>query len=235
MSSTGTPYSLKHTTSWLRIAAAGVALAGLLVAMSWFADWERIFQFGPGAVPMEFNTAVCFLLCGIGAGALTTRFRHWAAVLGAITAGAAIFTRMSPLTTVCFTLLAAGLIRAGIARRPGAGLQLLALLATSVLLLTGAALTGLVLGIDTAFGWGVYTRMAVQTAVVFFILALALGGWAWRSGGLDLARWLPATASVTVMGMVALGSAISQAQLENAVNWDKHTYEVLLTAQTLLQ
>ena len=37
----------------------------------------------------------------------------------------------------------------------------MALLATSVALITGAALAGFVLGIDTAFGWGVYTRMAV--------------------------------------------------------------------------
>ena len=265
MSSTGIPYSPRHSTAWLRIAGAGVALVGLLVATSWFAHWVRILQFGPGAVCMKFNTAVCFVLCGIGAFALTTRYKPWAVVPGAITAFAAIYAlveyvlgvrwpldelfikdyllsgtidpgRMSPLTAVCFTLLAAGLIHSGIARRPGAGLQLLALLATSVLLITGAALTGFVLGIDTAFGWGVYTRMAVQTTVVFFVLALALGGWAWRSGGplgIDLARWLPATASVTVMGMVALGSAISQAQLETAVNWGKHTYEVLLTAQAL--
>lgn len=265
MGSTGIPYSIRHSTACLRIAGGGAALAGLLVAASWLAHWVRILQFGPGAVSMKFNTALCFVLCGLGAYALTTRHRHWAVVSGAVTASAAIYTlieyvlgvrwpldelfikdyllggtidpgRMSPLTAMCFTLLAAGLIRAGIPKRPGAGLQLLALLATAVLLVTGAALTGFVLGIDTSFGWGIYTRMAVQTAVVFFLLALALGGWAWRSGGplgVDLARWLPATASVTVMGMVTLGSAISQAQLEDAVNWGKHTYEVLLTAQAL--
>jgi PAS domain S-box-containing protein len=104
------------------------------------------------------------------------------------------------------------------------------------MLISGAALSGLLLGIDTAFGWGVYTRMPAQTAILFSVLALSLGAWAWRSGvpqGIDIARWLPATASVIVMGMVALGSAISQAQLQSAVNWDKHTYEVLLTVQSL--
>ena len=143
---------------------------------------------------------------------------------------------MSPLTAVCFALLAVGLIGVWSTRRRSGGLQLLALLSTAVMLISGAALTASLLGVDTAFGWGVYTRMAVQTAVAFFVLALALGVWAWRSGapqGVDIARWLPATASVTVMGMVALGSAISQSQLENAVNWGKHTYEVLLTVQSL--
>jgi PAS domain-containing protein len=40
-------------------------------------------------------------------------------------------------------------------------------------------------------------------------------------------RWLPAAASVIVMGVVALGTSLSQSQVENAVNWDRHTYEVL--------
>lgn len=44
-----------------------------------------------------------------------------------------------------------------------------------------------------------------------------------------LSRWLPAAASV----IVALGPSPSQSQLENAVNWDRHTYDVLLTAQAL--
>jgi hypothetical protein len=48
-----------------------------------------------------------------------------------------------------------------------------------------------------------------------------------------LRRWLPAAAAVIVMGIVALGASLSQAQLENAVNWDRHTYDVLLTAQAL--
>jgi signal transduction histidine kinase len=48
-----------------------------------------------------------------------------------------------------------------------------------------------------------------------------------------LRRWLPAAASVIVMGVVALGASLSQSQLENAVNWDRHTYEVLLTVQAL--
>jgi len=48
-----------------------------------------------------------------------------------------------------------------------------------------------------------------------------------------LRRWLPAAASVIVMGVVALGASLSQSQLEKAVNWDRHTYDVLLTAQAL--
>lgn len=64
--------------------------------------------------------------------------------------------RMSPLTAVCFTLLAVGLVRSGSARRllavalvlsgsarrPGAGLQLPALLSTAVVLISGGTSRG---------------------------------------------------------------------------------------------
>jgi PAS domain S-box-containing protein len=266
MSSTiAVQHPLSDPRSLLRTGGTGVVLVGVLVAVSWFAHWTAILQLAPGTVTMKLNTALCFILCGLGACALTGRHARCAIVAGALTAFAAIYTlleyvlgvrwpldellikdyllagtidpgRMSPLTAVCFTLLGTGLILVGSARRPGGGLQLLALLATAVTLISGAALLGFLLGIDTAFGWGLYTRMAAQTAIVFFVLALSFAVWAWRSGvpqGIDIARWLPATASVTVMGMVALGSAISQAQLQNAVNWGKHTYEVLLSVQSL--
>ena len=124
------------------------------------------------------------------------------------------------------------------AQRAGRRLQLLAMLATSVVLITGAALVSALLGVEAGFGWGiVHTPMAGQTGVAVLILALALIWWAWRSGrssGIDVMRWVPATASVTVMAMIALGSSMSQAQLENAVNRGKHSYEVLLKAQALL-
>jgi PAS domain S-box-containing protein len=255
-----------HSPLVLRIAGLAVACAGVLVLVSWHAHWTALLQLAPGAVYMKYNTAICFLLCGVGACALTSRHARWAIACGSVTAVVAasslleyvlggarwsldeIFVkdymldgtidpgRMSPLTAVCFILLAVGLIGTGSGRRAGAGLQSLALLATSVVLITGAALVGNLLGVDAAFGWGIYTRMSGQTGFVLFILALALIHWSWRSGGsrgIDVMRWVPATASVTVMGMVALGSSVSQAQLENAVNWGKHSYDVLLKAQAL--
>jgi PAS domain S-box-containing protein len=251
---------------FLRLTGAAVAAMGLLVGISWVTHWTDVIQLAPGAVSTKFNTAGCFTLCGLAAFALTSRRPRWAVPLAAIVVAVAIFTlfeylsgtqwrldqlvvkdylpdgtidpgRMSPLTAACFILLGSALIRAGIPRRVDDGLQLLALLSTSVMLIAATSLTGYALGIDTGFGWGIYTRMSVQATLMFFALALALVVWAWRLGrprGIDLVRWLPATASVTVMGMVALGSSISQAQLENAVNWGRHTYEVLLTTQTLL-
>jgi PAS domain S-box-containing protein len=260
------PSPVDHSPFVLRLAGAAVAVAGALVLVSWHAHWTAVLQPAPGAVAMKYNTAICFILCGVGAFTLASRRPRWAIALGGFTAFVATYSlleyllggarwsldevivkdylrdgaietgRMSPLTAVCFVLLAIGLIAAGSTQRAAAGLQSLALSGTSVALLTGAALVGYLLGVDAAFGWGTYTRMSGQTGVGLFSFALALVYWSWRSGrsrSIDVMRWVPAIASVTVLGMVALGSSVSQSELENAVNWGKHSYEVLLKAQEL--
>ena len=252
--------------SVLRVTTGCMVVAGVLVIVSWHAHWTALLQPAPGPASMKYNTALCFILCGLAGGLLTSRHARWAAIPGALAGligvctlieyllgwrwpldellvkdylvdGAIVSGRMSPLTALCFMLLAVGLVAAAAGtRRPGRGLQLLALLSAAVVLITGAAAVGYLLDVDAAFGWGIYAGMAAQTSVAFLVLTLALIGWSWsvgRSHGIDFVRWLPATASVTVMGMVAVGSSISQAQLESAVNLGKHTYEVLLTAHSL--
>jgi len=258
--------SLRRANLFLRITGAAAALVGAITLLSWHAHWSLLLQMVPGGVAMKYNTALCFILGGAAAMALSGRSFRWAAGLGALVAGVAVCTlleyvlgthwffdeffikdyllagtvdpgRMSPLTAACLTLLATGLMGAGCAGGSGRGLKLLALASTAVALITAAAMTGHLVGINSAFGWGVYTRMAVQTGAVFFALSSALISWAWCRGrlqGIDPVRWLPGTAAVTIMGLVALGSSISQAHLENDVDWDKHSYEVLLTTQSLL-
>jgi PAS domain S-box-containing protein len=46
-------------------------------------------------------------------------------------------------------------------------------------------------------------------------------------------RWSPIVGSVTLMVMVAIGSAASLAQLKQTIYWRKHTYEVLISAQAM--
>ena len=258
-------HSPARPRSVLQVVATCIVVAGALVIAGWHAHWTALLQVAPGAASMKYNTALCFILCGLAAGLLTGRHVRWAVIAGTLAGAIGVCTlleyllggrwpldevfvkdylvdgslesgRMSPLTATCFTLLAAGLVGAG-ARRSAGGLQWLALLSASVVLITGAAAVGYLLDVDAAFGWGIYAGMSAQTSVAFLVLALALIGWSWsvgRSRGVDFVRWLPATASVTVMAMVTLGSSISQAQLESAVNLGKHTYEVLLAAHSLL-
>ena len=46
--------------------------------------------------------------------------------------------------------------------------------------------------------------------------------------------WLPVTASLALMMMISLVSAVSFSKLKISNFWREHTYEVLATAQTLL-
>lgn len=55
-----------------------MALLGAVVLVGWFTHRLSWVQFQPGTVPMRFNTALCFLGCGLGAVALD-RGRVWVA------------------------------------------------------------------------------------------------------------------------------------------------------------
>jgi hypothetical protein len=56
-----------------RLSGAAVAAFGLLVIASWYAQWRAILQIVPGSAPMQYNTALCFVLSGAGLFLLTTR------------------------------------------------------------------------------------------------------------------------------------------------------------------
>jgi PAS domain S-box-containing protein len=75
----------------------------------------------------------------------------------------------------------------------------------------------------------------MHTAFAFLICGLALLIWAWQAARRDhfnFFRWLPVTASVTVMAMIAIISAASISQLKSSMDWRKHTVKVILAAHT---
>src|SRR6201999_3008016 len=91
--------------------------------------------------------------------------------------------------------------------------------------------------IQAAYGWGAYTRMAIHTAGAFLVLGAGLLAWTYqtaRNSGFNFLRWLPVTGSLTLMVMIAFVSTISFEQLKSASDWRKHTYDVLVKAQTFL-
>src|SRR5580700_4690099 len=79
--------------------------------------------------------------------------------------------------------------------------------------------------------------MAVHTAVAFVVMGLTVLLWAWDAAhrrNVSLSNWLPIVSSVTLMVMISFVTSVSLAQLRSSFDWQKHTYEVLLSAQTLL-
>jgi PAS domain S-box-containing protein len=248
------------------VAGAAVAALGLLVIIAWMAHWPTVIQILPHLAPMKFNTALGFVFCGTTLMLLETRFAKLAVWTSAIPAIVAIITlleyftgadlkidqlairdyvftatsfagRMSPLAATCFILISAGLVCAAAGRDGGRPLAAAGLLGCMVAVVACVATFGYLVGIEMAYGWGAYTRMAVHTAVAFLTLGTGLLTWTWqrtRRGEFNFLRWLPVTGSLTLIVMIGSISAVSFAQLRSSSDWRKHSYQVLVKGQTFL-
>lgn len=193
-----------------RYSGAAVAIFGLLVAVGWFAHWRPLLQMLPGSAPMQFNTALCFVLSGAGLLLLTTRHANHARWLAG---PAVLFTfltlleypthwdlgidqgfmrpyfeadtvypgRMSPLAAVCFILVGTGILLAGAKGKWAHRLTAAGILACIVVVIALVALSGFLLHIAPAYSWGSYSRMAVNTAAAFSLLGSGLLVACWRS------------------------------------------------------
>src|ERR1700722_2025694 len=81
-----------------RYAGAAVALFGLLIIASWHAHWRPILQMLPNTAPMQYNTALCFIVSGAGLFLLTTRRADYAPWLGGAVAAFTLLTLLEYLT-----------------------------------------------------------------------------------------------------------------------------------------
>ncbi len=183
--------------------AAGilVALLAAIVMTGWHLKSGRIVQIHPAFAPMQYNTALCFLLNGVS---LALAARGAAGAARALCAGAGLlagatllqyplgadfgidrllmepFTktrtshpgRMSPITGICFVLVSAALC-AWNRRTTGARTAHAAGILFSVALAVAlSVMTGYLVGIDSLLTWGQLTRMAVHTSATFIVLSL---------------------------------------------------------------
>src|SRR5271166_4122033 len=252
--------------SW---AATYIAIAvGLTVMTGWYAHWTAVIQISPSFPPMQFNTALGFVLCGSGAALLMSgriapsRIAPWlgggAAFLGLLTffeyvsgnnfgidqffVKSGILTatfspgRMSPLTAMCFVFIGTALAISNLGRSKArwTAMGLLTCIAATI---TCVAMFGYLFGIEIASGWGNYTRMAMHTAPTFFILSAGLLVWTWQQALRDdfsFIRWLPVSAAVTLMAMIAITSSLSFGQVRKIADLRKHSYDVQATAHRLV-
>jgi CHASE3 domain sensor protein len=108
------------------------------------------------------------------------------------------------------------------------------LLACAVAVIACVALLGYGFGIEPAYGWGAFSRMAVNTAALFLLLSMGLLSWALqmaRAENFNFLRWLPVSGAAALMTMIGFVSATNMAELRKATFWRKHTVEVILSAQ----
>jgi len=256
----------KSPLLFCRLGGLWALAIGIVVLLGWHTHTTLVIQVLPGLPPMKYNTALAFVTCGAGLFLLTTRWARLSPWLGGCAAMGGLLTlgeyvsghefsidqafvksyidtatefpgRMSPLAATSFSFIGVALILTG-KRNPSKGhLAAIGIFACIVVVIAAMALFGYGFGIETASGWGAYTRMAVHTAATFFVLGTAIIVWARHAArrlNYDFLRLLPVTGAVTLMIMIALISVVSFAQLKDSSAWRKHSYDVLGVAEPFL-
>ncbi|MBN4056421.1 hypothetical protein JYT20_01735, partial [Rhodothermus sp. AH-315-K08] len=199
--------SLTLKRHWLsRIAAAEGALLivlGTAVMVGWYADLPALVQIRPEFVPMQYNTALGFLLMGGaliclvgGRGRVASMLGVLVATIGLLTLTQYVFLvdfgidelvmehyitvatshpgRMAPNTALSFLLGGVG-IAAAVHLRSGKLVDWILGLSGSVVAGLGLiAILGYWSGVTTAYGWANLTKMAVHTSVGFVLAGSAM-------------------------------------------------------------
>ena len=194
---------MASSAAWLRIAAAATGvlttLLGLVVIVGWQTNNVTLVQVLPTFVPMQYNTALGFVLCGLGLLFAVFDKPRYAVPVGVIAATIGVATllqyifgfnfgidqlfhdhditvktshpgRMAPNTAVCFTLVGLAIVARSILRRPQIRSMVSVLLSSLALAFGVVALAGYLAGLETAYGWGWLTRMAIHTSVGFTVV-----------------------------------------------------------------
>lgn len=180
-----------------------VAALGAVVIAGWYLHIPLLLQIHPSFVPMQYNTALGFLLSGLGVLSLQlSRPRQarllavgvlliggltlWQMLTGLdlhidqlfmqhyVTVKTSTPGRMAPNTAVCFILVGINLWLLASSTAARHKTCLSCVLAPAILALALIALGGYLIGAETAYGWGNLTRMAVHTSVGFVALGLIL-------------------------------------------------------------
>ena len=230
------------------IIAAGISTAlGGVVLTGWYTHSITLIQVLPTFVPMQFNTALGFLLCGIGLFSQLSGLKRLAAVCGATVGAVGFLTilqyisgadlgidqlfmkhyitvktshpgRMAPNTATCFVLSGLAMVIMNQLGKSRHRNLMVVLLGSLVIALSLVAFLGYISDVETAFGWGSLTRMAVHTAAGFIILGTGIFMLAWREGMLgDSASIMPIWFPFPVgLGMTIITVTLWQALMTQA-------------------
>jgi len=194
------------------------ALLGCLVLVGWLLHLPLLLQVRPSLPPMQYNTALCFILAGsallawawgrapqaipvlgglvaLGAG-LTLAEYLFQTDLGIdqwlfhsyITTATSHVGRMAPASALCLTLTGLALLCLGLGFAPRWRPAAVGSLASINLSISAVAILGYAFGLPGTYGWGQLTRIAMHTAIGLGLLGTALFLIAWSIGRRPLER-----------------------------------------------
>ncbi len=213
------------------LAGVATLALGLIVLVGWHVGNRTLIQVLPQFVPMQYNTALGFAFSGLALTMLAVGRPGIAIFFGGITSLIGGLTlveyicgvslgidelfmvhsittktshpgRMAPNTAVCFLLFGVASIL-GWWRWNAIRFSMLTVVLGSLTFgLAVVALSGYLAQLETAYGWGNLTRMAVHTSIGFIVASLGLLCWIWS--GEDgahgwLPRWIPIPTAVGVL------------------------------------
>lgn len=225
----------------IRNLAVGAGMAtlalGLTVLVGWHGRIPALIQIHPDFVPMQYNTALGFVLSGVSLLASTALSRKCWSIPGGLTVGLiGLFTliehvldidlgidqlfmehyitvatphpgRMAPNTALCFTLTGISFFLACFEKLGEKRWNAIGLLSGLMLGFGTVAFSGYAAGIPTAYGWGHLTQMAVHTSLGVIVLGAGLLTMAWREKADH--SWLPSAIGMTTATVaIALWQAL---------------------------
>jgi len=184
-------------------------LLGVVVLVGWYTHNPDLIQVNPAFVPMQYNTALGFLLAGMGLLATGTAYPRIAILTGSITFLIGIATlveyvaqidlhidqllmehyinvktshpgRMAPNTALCFSLSGLAILVAIFFNSFKKTPEIVGILGVIIIGLGVVAFTGYFSGMETAYGWGQLTKMAIHTALGFMVLGIGFFSYAWH-------------------------------------------------------
>ncbi|EWH08909.1 sensor/response regulator hybrid [Catenovulum agarivorans DS-2] len=232
-------------------------LLGFIVIIGWYTHNQQLIQVLPHFVPMQYNTALGFLLAGIALTWLAhKKIVQPLAIFLCLIGGATLLEyllgsdfgidqllmehyvttetshpgRMAPNTALCFFLTGLAISLQRTAHRSKIITILASFIISTLIVALGLiALSGYTTGLETTYGWGHYTRMAVHTSIGFIALGVGLMLSIFNQYRADVTTkdWSSAVATVGLVAtviilwqtLVALESKNIKAAIEdNAIN-----------------
>ena len=240
---------------------------GIVVLVGWYTGNKVLIQVLPMFVPMQYNTALGFVLCGSGMllGIFNNRHITYAMgilviLLGSITlleyiTGLNIGLdelfmkhdivvktshpgRMAPNTATCFVIFGCTLLFSLFSRKPRYESLYKSMLASLVFGFSVVALSGYMTHLESAYGWGNLTRMAVHTSAGFIMLSLGLLSYLWRNDRDDITQvpyWLPIPVAIGALTVtISLWQALQSGHALMAIGSDIKIDQSRLSYVTLI-
>jgi signal transduction histidine kinase len=201
---------------------------GLIVMLGWAVHSTLLIQAAPDLAPMQRNTAVSFVFCGlaiVGIVVSQPRLIFLCSLVAATVAGLTLLEygfrtnfgidqllgiayvttktsapgRMAPTTALCFLAVAAGLMLAR-ANVPIKKSSVPGVTGLLVAAVGATCCTGVLLGRIDVLVWGGLTRVALPTAIGFLLLGIGTTAVAWEMSrpGTSELVWIPVGASLMV-------------------------------------